>query len=145
MTQGTTAGSQSRLDDGQPERDGSRPQQPDEATRARSLRPLLALRPYLLRYKGMIAAAALALVLSAMAMLAVPVAVRGMLDQGFSSLDRASIDRAFLMLIAIGAVLAAASSARFYCVNWLGERVVADIRGAVFQHLATLGPAFFER
>jgi ATP-binding cassette, subfamily B, bacterial len=126
-------------------RDGISPQQAEAESRARSLRPLLELRPYLWRYKGMIAAAAVALVASAMAMLAVPVAVRGMLDQGFSSLDRASIDRAFLMLISIGAVLAAASSARFYFVNWLGERVVADVRAAVFQHLATLGPAFFER
>jgi ATP-binding cassette subfamily B protein len=140
-----TAGSQSRPDGAQPDSSGEMPGRPDAAARSRSLRPLLALRQYLFAYKGMIAAAALALVLSAMAMLAVPVAVRGMLDQGFSSLDRASIDRAFLMLIGIGAVLAGASSARFYCVNWLGERVVADVRAAVFQHLATLGPAFFER
>ena len=103
------------------------------------------LRPHLLRHKAMLALAALALVASALAMLSVPVAVRAMIDQGFAGVDGRSIDRAFITLIGIGIVLAVASSARFYCVNWLGERVVADIRAAVFSHLATLGPAFFER
>jgi ATP-binding cassette subfamily B protein len=85
-----------------------------------------------------------ALVVSALAMLAVPVAVRRMIDLGFSAKDSAFIDQYFLALIAIGAVLALASASRFYFVNWLGERVVADLRSDVFRHLTTLGPAFFE-
>jgi ATP-binding cassette subfamily B protein len=85
-----------------------------------------------------------ALVVSALAMLAVPVAVRRMIDLGFSAKDSAFIDQYFLALIVIGAVLALASASRFYFVNWLGERVVADLRSDVFRHLTTLGPAFFE-
>ena len=117
----------------------------DESRQTRSLHPLLALRPYLLQRKAILALAATALVASAVAMLCVPIAVRSMIDQGFAGGNGAHIDRSFASLIGIGLALAIASSARFYCVNWLGERVVADIRGAVFGHLATLGPAFFER
>ena len=108
----------------------------DEAKRSRSLKPLLTLKPHLLRYKGMLLLAAIALVASALAMLAVPVAVRGMIDQGFAGSSGAHIDRAFATLIGIGLCLALASSARFFCVNWLGERVVADVRASVFAHLA---------
>ena len=115
------------------------------ARQRRSLKPLVALAPYLLRYRKVLALAFMALLASAMAMLAVPTAVRRMIDFGFSGNDSRFIDRYFMMLIGIGAVLAAASSARFYFVNWLGERVVADLRSDVFRHLATLGPAFFER
>ena len=108
-----------------------------------SLKPLLALKPYLLAQMPMLVIAAVALVLSALAMLAVPMAVRRIIDHGFSAESQAFIDQYFMMLIGIGLVLAAASSTRAYCVNWLGERVVADLRKAVFAHLTTLGPAFF--
>jgi ATP-binding cassette subfamily B protein len=114
-------------------------------TARQSLKPLAALKPYIARYPGMLAAAAVALVVSAVAMLAVPIAVRRMIDYGFGSADGQFIDAYFAMLIGIGAVLALASSSRFYTVNWLGERVVADLRADVFAHLATLGPAFFEK
>lgn len=116
----------------------------DEKPR-RSLKPLVALSPYLLRHRGMIAGALAALVVSALAMLAIPIAVRRMIDVGFVSRDGLLMDRYFMMLIVIGLVLALASGARFYFVNWLGERVVADLRGDVFAHLALLGPAFFEK
>ncbi len=116
-----------------------------EAAKRRSLKPLAALAPYLLRYKTTLVLAFVALLFSALAMLAVPMAVRRMIDFGFSGSDGRFIDRYFMMLIGIGAVLAVASSARFYFVNWLGERVVADLRSDVFRHLSTLGPAFFER
>jgi ATP-binding cassette subfamily B protein len=115
------------------------------AFRARSLRPLLALAPYVLRRQGMLALAAAALVASAFAMLAVPLAVRRLIDLGFAGSDGGHVDRAFGLLIGIGLALAAASATRFFAVNWLGERVVADVRAAVFAHLAILGPAFFER
>jgi ATP-binding cassette subfamily B protein len=113
-------------------------------SKRRSLRPLLALRPYLVRHPGVLVLAGVALVVSALAMLAVPVAVRRMIDSGFSAGDSTFIDQYFLALMAIGAVLALASASRFYLVNWLGERVVADLRSDVFGHLATLGPAFFD-
>ena len=111
----------------------------------RSLRPLVALQPYVLAHKGMLAAAALALVLSAVAMLSVPIAVRRMIDHGFGTKDGGLINNYFLTLIGIGFVLALASASRFYCVNWLGERVVADLRANTFAHLAKLGPSFFEK
>jgi ATP-binding cassette subfamily B protein len=92
----------------------------------------------------MLAAAFLALVVSAAATLAVPLAVRRMIDLGFSGIEPDLIDAYFATLIGVGVVLALASAARFYCVNWLGERVVADIRSDVFKHLTGLSPAFYE-
>ena len=113
--------------------------------RRAQLPSLLALRPYLRRHLGMVLAASLALVVSAAAMLTVPVAVRRMIDVGFAAHDGIFIDRYFVTLIGIGLVLALASAGRMYAVNWLGERVVADLRADVFRHLATLGPAFYDR
>ncbi len=111
----------------------------------KSLRPLLTLKPLVLRHPLMLAGAFLALVLSSGAMLTVPTAVRRMIDQGFSSADSAYINRTFLALILIGFVLALATAARFYFVNWLGERVVADLRADVFSHLLKLDPEFHDR
>ena len=113
--------------------------------RRRSLRPLMTLKPYVLRYPRMLAMAAAMLVISAAAMLSVPMAVRRMIDVGLTGHDGKFIGQYFATLIAIGFVIAISSASRFYFVNWLGERVVADIRSAVFRHLATLGPSFFER
>ena len=110
----------------------------------RQLRPLTALWPYIWRHPSMVAVALVALVASAGAMLTVPVAVRRMIDHGFSGADGVFMDMYFAMLIVIGLVLAMASAGRMYAVNWLGERVVADLRSQVFRHLATLGPAFYE-
>ena len=117
----------------------------DGVKKSTSFKPLLQLRPYVLAHKGMLAAAAVALVISALAMLSVPLAVRRMIDNGFGARDGQLIDNYFLTLIGIGGVLALASASRFYLVNWLGERVVADLRAKTFAHLATLGPAFFDR
>src|SRR5262245_9523904 len=105
----------------------------------------MALRPYIARYPTMVAFALAALILSAGAMLSMPVALRRMIDHGFTGGDGEFIDRYFAMLILIGLVLALASASRFYAVNWLGERVVADLRADVFRHLAALGPAFYEK
>ena len=115
-----------------------------DAPKTRSLRPLLTLAPYILAHPAMLALAGLALVVSALAMLSLPLAVRRMIDFGFGAHDGILIDRYFGMLILIGLLLAVASAARFYFVNWLGERVVASVRADVFRHLATLGPAFYE-
>ena len=109
-----------------------------------SLRPLLALQPHVLRYRGMIAAALAALIVSAAATLAVPLAVRRMIDVGFSGVEPGLVDKYFATLLGVGLILAIASAARFYCVNWLGERVVADIRADIFKHLTGLSPAFYE-
>jgi ATP-binding cassette subfamily B protein len=120
----------------------------DKAAKEEAKRPplgrLLALRPYLLRHKAMLGATLLALFVSAGATLAVPLAVRRMIDLGFSGVDPSLINKYFATLVGVGLVLALASAARFYCVNWLGERVVADIRRDVFKHLTGLSPAFYE-
>jgi ATP-binding cassette, subfamily B, bacterial len=123
-----------------------RPEAEGEPRKSRaSLRPLLALWPYVAKHPTTLALAGVALVVSATATLAIPMAVRRMIDLGFGSKDGLFIDRYFAMLIVIGLILALASAARFYYVNWLGERVVADLRSDIFRHIAGLGPAFFER
>ncbi len=98
-----------------------------------------------MKHPGMLTAALVALVVSAAAMLIVPMAVRRMIDFGFGSENGQLINQYFGMLVIIGSVLAIASASRFYFVNWLGERVVADLRADVFKHLTGLGPVFFER
>jgi ATP-binding cassette subfamily B protein len=109
-----------------------------------SLRPLLALKPYLLRYKEAIVAALMALIVSAAATLVLPLAVRRMIDIGFSGTEPGLVDKYFATLLGVGLILAIASAARFYFVNWLGERVVADIRTDIFKHLTGVSPAFYE-
>jgi len=108
------------------------------------VRPLMALRPYIARHPRMLLAAFIALIVSAAAILALPLAVRRMIDFGFSGTNAGFIDRYFGMLLVIGALLAVASASRFYCVNWLGERVVADLSTDVFRHLAVLGASFYD-
>jgi ATP-binding cassette subfamily B protein len=125
--------------------DGARSSCEESRAERQSLRPLLALKPYILRHPFRLALAGVALVASAIAMLTVPMAVRRMIDHGFVGHDSVMINQYFSMLIAIGFVLAIASASRFYLVNWIGERVVADLRSDVFAHLARLGPAFYER
>jgi ATP-binding cassette subfamily B protein len=115
----------------------------DESQRP-SLRPLASLWPYMARHKAMLAAALAALLLAAAAMLALPMGVRRMIDLGFSAENSAFLDRYFAMILAIGVVLALASAGRYYAVNWLGERLVADLRADVFERLTRLSPAFFE-
>ena len=116
----------------------------DRAKPRRSLKPLAGLTPYLFRHPRMLAIGGIALVTSAVVMLVVPTAVRRMIDVGFTARDGMLIDRYFAMLIGLGLTLAVASSTRAYIVNWLGERVVADLRSDVFRHLARLSPAFYE-
>jgi ATP-binding cassette, subfamily B, bacterial len=108
------------------------------------LRPLLALAPYVGRYRGRAVLALIALTIAAITTLVVPVAVRRMIDFGFSAEGIAMINRYFSVMIAVVAVLAAASAARFYLVMTIGERIVADIRRDVFAHLLELSPAFFD-
>ncbi|KAB2851410.1 MAG: ATP-binding cassette domain-containing protein [Hyphomicrobiaceae bacterium] len=110
-----------------------------------SLSPLLALMPYILAHPRALAGMFAAIVISAGAMLVVPLGVRRMIDSGLSSTDGQFIDRYFAMMIVVGIVLAISSALRFYAVNWIGERVVADLRRDVFGHLARLSPAFFEK
>jgi ATP-binding cassette subfamily B protein len=116
----------------------------EPAARRRKLRPLLGLKPFVARYKGRAAAAVVALLLASLATLAVPVAVRRMIDLGFSRERVGLIDEYFAVMIAVVGLLAAASAARYYLVTTLGERVVADLRQAVFARLTQLSMDFFD-
>jgi ATP-binding cassette, subfamily B, bacterial len=112
--------------------------------RKAKLKPLLLLGPYIWRYRGRASAAVCALVVAALATLAVPIAVRRMMDFGFTSEGANLINSYFSVMIGVVAVLALASAMRFYLVTTLGERIVADLRGEVFGHLTSLSSAFFD-
>ena len=106
-----------------------------------SLKPLI---PYGLRYRGRIAAAIVALIVASAATLALPVAARRVIDHGFSEQSGQLIDAYFGVLIGVVGAIAMASALRFYLVVTLGERIVADLRTAVFERLTSLDPAFFD-
>ena len=108
------------------------------------VRALAELWPFMRPYRGTLAAAVVALLLAAAASLAMPVGVRFVIDDGFLAGAQGNVDRHFVTLFAIASVLAVFSAARYYLVTTLGERVVADVRNAVYRHVLTLGPAFFE-
>jgi ATP-binding cassette subfamily B protein len=108
------------------------------------LRPLLALVPYVARYRGRAVLAFIALTVAAVTTLLVPVAARRMIDFGFSPEGIAMINSYFSVMIGVVAVLAGASASRFYLVMTIGERIVADLRRDVFAHLVSLSPAFFD-
>jgi len=116
-----------------------------EAPKERArLRPLLALAPYVARYRGRAALALVSLTIAALTTLLVPVAVRRMIDFGFTPEGIQLINSYFSVMIAVVAVLALASASRYYLVMTIGERIVADLRRDVFGHLISLSPAFFD-
>ena len=123
---------------------------PQEDTRAaaRSPRSLSGLLPFLRPYRGRIALALLFLVLAAMSTLAFPLALKSLIDQGLVSSDPGArvmaLREHFLVLFAVGAALGLFSAARFYMVSWLGERITADLRSAVYAHVVEQSPEFFE-
>lgn len=119
------------------------PASPPPSGRAR-LRPLVALAPYITRYRGRALLALVSLTVAAVTTLMVPVAVRRMIDFGFSPEGIAMINNYFSVMIALVAVLAVASAMRYYLVMTIGERIVADLRRDVFAHLTSLSPAFFD-
>src|ERR1700686_3996747 len=120
--------------------------QPTEppAKRPARLRPLLALAPYVGRYRGRAFLALIALTVAAITTLVVPVAVRRIIDFGFSAEGIALINSYFGVMILVVALLAGASASRYYLVMTIGERIVADLRRDVFAHLMSLSPAFFD-
>jgi ATP-binding cassette subfamily B protein len=115
-----------------------------ERQQGRRLKPLLSLLPYVARYRWRAIAALIALLIAAVATLLVPIAVRRMIDFGFSRESANLIDSYFAVMIAIVAVLALASASRFYLVTTLGERIVADLREGVFGHVVSLSLAYFD-
>ena len=110
----------------------------------KSVRPLARLFPYIGRYRGLVAGAVVALVVAACTTLTLPMAVRRMIDHGFSESDAGFIDTYFAMLFVLAIVLALASALRYFFVITLGERIVSDLRRDVFDHVTKLSPAFFD-
>ncbi len=113
-----------------------------------SLSLLASLAPFLRPYRGRLVIATLALLLAAGATLAIPLAFRQLIDLGFSASDVANsgvnVNLSFLVLFGVALVLALGTSIRFYYVSWLGERVTADLRTAVYSHVLRQDPSFFE-
>jgi len=116
---------------------------PEERSRLK-LKPLTRLAPYIVGYRGRALAALIALVVAALTTLIVPVAVRRMIDFGFSDKAVQLIDSYFAVMIGVVAVLAISSAMRYYLVTTLGERIVADLRSDVFAHLTQLSSSFFD-
>ncbi len=116
----------------------------EDRPKGKSLQPLRSLVPFIAPYKGVLLIAVLALLVSSAALLAMPVAVRNVIDHGFSVEDAANVDRYFLVLLGFALVIGFFGAARAYFVNWLGERVVADLRESVFRHVIKMDPTFFE-
>jgi ATP-binding cassette subfamily B protein len=112
--------------------------------RAKSLNPLRALIPFLMPYRGMMAAALGALLVASLAMLALPLALRQLIDHGLAANDAGTINRSFAGFLAAAVVFGVFAGLRFYLVTWLGERVVADLRAAVYRRVVRMDPMFFE-
>jgi len=95
-------------------------------------------------YKLRMLLAFIVLVIAAGSALALPLAIRQIVDQGFFVNQQAKIDRYFLVMLAIVVVMSVFSAARYYLVMWLGERIVADIRITLYRHLLNMDPLFYE-
>jgi len=113
-----------------------------------SLAAFKGLLPFLTPYRNRFVIAGIALVVAAGSTLAIPYAFKQMIDLGFGAnagvRSAAHVNEVFLALFAVATVLALATAARFYSVSWLGERVTADIRNAVYSHVVQQSPEFFE-
>ncbi len=124
------------------------PMKNQERPRAGSPRSLSGLLPFLRPYRGRIALALLFLVLAAATTLVFPLALKSLIDQGFVGSDPGArvmaLREHFFALFGVGVALGVFSAARFYVVSWLGERVTADLRNAVYAHVIEQSPEFFE-
>ena len=112
--------------------------------KSKNVRPLRALMPFILQYPWRVIGAFVSLVLAAASTLTLPVAVRYVIDNGFSGTDAAAVDIYFKAMMAVAVVIGIASASRFYFVSWLGERVTSDLRLAVYTHITKLSPSFFD-
>ena len=115
----------------------------EERGKGTSVASLRRILPFIAPYKWIVAAAGVALVVSASSVLAIGQAIRRVIDHGFRQ-EQGLIDQYFLALLGVVCILAAATFARYFLVTWLGERIIADIRKAVYSHVIGLSPAFFE-
>jgi ATP-binding cassette subfamily B protein len=117
---------------------------PPDRPKGKSLKPLRALAPFLAPHWRVLAVALAALLVAAAAQLALPIALRFLIDEGLAVRDAATINRYFTLFLAAAVVFGAFAALRFYLVSWLGERVVADVRNAVYAKVIRMDPTFFE-
>ena len=122
---------------------GRRGNMPDRPA-SRDLGQLRHLARFLWPYRLQLAGAVAALTVAAGTVLALGSGLKALIDQGFGAGDGTLLDRAVIVLFGVTAVLALATFARFYLVSWIGERVIADMRRAVYDHVTRLSPGFFE-
>ncbi|HIF50889.1 MAG TPA: ATP-binding cassette domain-containing protein [Thiotrichaceae bacterium] len=115
-----------------------------ERPKASSLKPLKLALPFMKPYTARLLLALIFLTLASLSMLSMPVAIRYVIDQGFSSNNAGSINTYFIALFSLAVAFAIFGSLRYYLVMWIGERVVADIRSAVYKHVIKMSPTFFE-
>ena len=119
-------------------------QSSEDRAKSKNVRALGALWPFVLPYRALLIAAGLALVLTASVSLVLPIAVRRVVD-GFETSEAPLLDSYFAAALAISLTLAVGTGLRYYLVTRLGERVVADIRVAVFDRMIGMSPAFYEK
>ena len=112
--------------------------------KSRSVAPLAGIWPFLRPHRGTLFAAIAAMLVAAAATLVLPMAGGGLIDHGFDKAEAARISQYFLAFLAVAAVMGVSSAIRYYYVTWLGERVIADLRKAVFDNVIALSPSFFE-
>lgn len=110
----------------------------------KNIRPLRKLWPFLRQYKTQLIYASIALVVAAASTLTLPVALRFLIDVGLQPENRGQINQHFAALLLLAIVLGIATATRYYFVTWIGERLVADIRNAVYQQVLKMSPVFFE-
>jgi ATP-binding cassette, subfamily B, bacterial len=109
-----------------------------------ALKSLARVGVFLRPYRAQVAAAAVALLVAAGAVLAIGQGLKGVIDRGFGAGNAAELDRTLALMLIVIVVMAIATYTRFYFVSWIGERVTADLRRAVFDHLLRLPPGWFE-
>jgi ATP-binding cassette subfamily B protein len=112
--------------------------------KAKSLKPLRELWPYLKPYLGTLCLAMLFLLLASAAQLAIPVATKDLIDKGLATRNLEQIDRYFLGFLAVAIAFGVFGAIRYYLVTWLGERVIADLREAVYRNVIRMDATFFE-
>ena len=115
-----------------------------DTTKNKKISILLELIQFIRPYKSQVLAAFIALIFTAGVMLSVGQGVRMLIDEGFAQQSIQQLQHAVLFILAITVLIAGGTFFRFYLVSWLGERVSADIRLAVFNHVITLHPSYFE-
>jgi ATP-binding cassette, subfamily B, bacterial len=120
------------------------PDSSEDRPKAKSIKPLRELWPYIKPYRGTLRTALAFLLLAAAAQLAIPLSSRVLIDEGLATRDLSKINYYFVIFLVVAIVFGVFAAARYYLVTWLGERVIADIRNVVYRNVIRMDPAFFE-